>query len=398
MDSLLEAPELDGTAQSLPSSAISDRHLFRSFFMGGFEGATHLRRDRQRVDVLHASQHDTHTAQDYGMLAQCGIRTVRDALRWHRIEATPGTYDWSSFLPMLRAALSTGTQVLWDLCHWGVPHHIDVFSPSFPAQFAQFAAATARVIRSEHLRAGITGPAIYCPINEISFWSWVGGDRKHFFPFAHNQAPHLKRQLALASIAAIRSMREQDPAARFVQPEPVIKISGNPKHPRHALAAERHTAGQYEAWDMLAGLEAPELGGSPDCLDLVGVNFYWNNQWIHEGERTPLGHPLHRPLHLILQDLFHRYHRPILITETGAEAAAAVGWLGYVAAEVRQAIRLGTPVLGLCLYPVMDYPGWDDDRHCHCGLIELSSDWSTRTLRHDLQAELITQQALLRTP
>jgi hypothetical protein len=40
----------------------------------------------------------------------------------------------------------------------------------------------------------------------------------------------------------------------------------------------------------------------------------------------------------------------------------------YVCREVRAALRLGVPVEGICLYPVLDYPGWDDDRHCAVGL------------------------------
>lgn len=87
----------------------------QSFFLGGFECATHRRRDTTRIDVLHTTHHDLRAAEDYTLLAQAGIRTVRDGLRWHLIEALPGVYDWSSFLPMLDAAHATGTQVLWDL-------------------------------------------------------------------------------------------------------------------------------------------------------------------------------------------------------------------------------------------------------------------------------------------
>ena len=29
----------------------------------------------------------------------------------------------------------------------------------------------------------------------------------------------------------------------------------------------------------------------------------------------------------------------------------------------------GVPVLGACIYPVMDYAGWDNDRHVPCGPI-----------------------------
>jgi hypothetical protein len=43
----------------------------------------------------------------------------------------------------------------------------------------------------------------------------------------------------------------------------------------------------------------------------------------------------------------------------------------------------------------MDYPGWDDERHCPCGLIEVASDWGARTLRSDMAAELELQSSLM---
>jgi hypothetical protein len=96
----------------------------------------------------------------------------------------------------------------------------------------------------------------------------------------------------------------------------------------------------------------------------------------------------------MLHELSQRYQRPVLITETGAEAGAGAGWLAYIGTEVRQAQRLGALIVGLCIYPVMDYPGWDDDRHCRCGLIEASLDWSTRKLRNDILPELHLQRRL----
>ena len=166
-------------------------------------------------------------------------------------------------------------------------------------------------------------------------------------PSFKRRVPALKRQLALASIQAIRAVREVDPTARFVQAEPIIHISPDEEDKdSDPLQAAAHTASQYEAWDMLSGIRNPELGGSIDLLDVIGVNYYWNNQWIHQGERTPPGHNLHQPLHVMLHDLWLRYQKPIVITETGAEVGGDLGWLGYVSAEVRQAQRSGVPVLG----------------------------------------------------
>lgn len=383
---------MDNNGSVESTNGASGQSLFQSFLQGGFECATHRRRDCQRIDVVADTEHDLRAREDYDLLAQAGIRTVRDGLRWHLIETEPGHYDWSSFLPMLRAAHATHTQVIWDLCHWGVPHGIDVFSPAFVDRFAAFAGAAAKLIRAERKASAVQGSSWFCAINEISFWAWVGGDVQHFLPYGEQRGPQLKRQLVRASLAAMHAVREADPSARFVQPEPIIHISADPAKPEDAKAAAQHTASQFEAWDMLAGRMDAGLGGGEAMLDVLGINYYWNNQWIHEGQPTPPGHPLHRPLHRMLIDLWKRYQRPILIAETGSEAGAEFGWLGYVMGEIRQAQRLGVPVEGVCLYPVMDYPGWDNGRHCRCGLIALDEEWKGRELRQDLCREVVSFQ------
>ena len=108
-------------AASLSPPEFSKSELFQSFFVGGFECSSHRRRDWRRLDLLAStcSGIDVNAGADYRALAQHGISTVRDGLRWQLIERVPGHYDWSSFLPMLHAARQTGTQVLWDLLHWG---------------------------------------------------------------------------------------------------------------------------------------------------------------------------------------------------------------------------------------------------------------------------------------
>ncbi len=363
--------------------------------MGGFECATQCRRDGTRVDVLQGTGHDRHCAEDYRLLAEAGIHTVRDGLRWHLIERTPGVYDWSSFLPMLHAANATHTQVLWDLCHWGVPVGLDPFSDEFPQRFAEFSGAAARLIRHENMRFGNAAPQMYCPINEISYWTWVGGEVEHFFPYGTHRGAELKLQFVRASLAAMRAVRVEDPTARFVLVEPAIHVSPSADRPDDDQNAHQQTASQFEVWDMLAGRVATDLGGCDDLLDVLGINYYWNNEWAYEGVFTPLGHLQHKPLHEMLYALWQRYDRPIVITETGTEADSMIGWLGYVGAEVRQVRRMGVPVLGICIYPVMDYPGWDDERHCACGLIEVAADWSHRRLRENVRAELLVQQRLL---
>jgi hypothetical protein len=52
------------------------------------------------------------------------------------------------------------------------------------------------------------------------------------------------------------------------------------------------------------------------------------------------------------------------------------------------------PIEGICLYPVLSHPGWDDDRYCPNGLFELQPDGDRRPVHAPLAEELREQQRL----
>ena len=338
--------------------------LFRSFLQGGFECSSHRRRDGRRLDVIAAIGHDRHALEDYRQLAGLGMETLRDGFRWHLIEQSPGRYDWSSALPMVRAAREAGVQIIWDLLHYGWPDHIDIWRPGFVSQFARFVGAAARMIRSES-----DAVPFYAPINEISFLSWAGGDVGYLNPFGSGRGFELKTQLVRAAIAAMEAILEVDARARFVHCDPAIHIVADPFRPQDQDAASGHHNAQFQAWDMLAGRLWPQLGGDPRYLDVIGVNYYANNQWIHGGPHLHIGDPLYKPFSAILADVRNRYGRPLFVAETGTEGEGRHAWLTYMLAEVNLALAAGVPVEGICLYPVANHPGWDDDRACQNGLL-----------------------------
>jgi beta-glucosidase/6-phospho-beta-glucosidase/beta-galactosidase len=362
---------------------------FASFFLGGFECSSHKRLDGTRLDLLSGTGHAEHAEWDYARLGEHGIRTVRDGLRWHLIERSPGRYDWSSLTAQLRASRETGTQILWDLCHYGLPDDLDIWSAAFVDRFADYAAVAARIIGEA------TEPApFYCPVNEISYWAWAGGEFGRFHPACHGRGAELKRQLVRAAIASIDAIRSVDPRARFLTAEPLIAVEPGLGDEAHRRAAETYHGAQYEVLDMMAGRMEPELGGAPEFVDLVGLNYYPENQWYHGGPTIPIGHHAYRPLQELLADAHRRYGRPILLAETGAEGCGRASWLHYVCGEVLSALEAGIPVEGICLYPILDYPGWENGRICRVGLLSMPERNGERQVFAPLARELRRQQEL----
>ncbi|MGA0531650.1 beta-glucosidase [Hansschlegelia sp. KR7-227] len=359
----------------------------RSFFLAGFECATQRRSDGTRLDLTAATRHDVNAYQDYAALGAHGISSARDGMRWHLIETAPGVYDFSSVAPMADAARRAGVQVIWDLCHYGYPDGLDIWSPAFPERFGRFAKAAARFLRERSDEV-----PYYCPVNEMSYWAWAGGDMKLFNPMAKGRGDELKRQLARAWIASVDAVREVDPRARFICAEPLINVFPKSPKPHHVRAAKTYSEAQYAAHDMLIGRLAPELGGSPDKLDIVGCNYYPTNQWVLDGAPLPMGHHNYRPLREMLAEAYQRYERPIFISEAGAENTARPAWLYYVAQEVAAAREAGTPVEGVCLYPILDYPGWENDRPCEVGLFGFADAGGARPVYRPLAEEIARQR------
>ncbi len=365
--------------------------MFGSMFLAGFECSTQRRWDRSRLDLIRATRHDEFCEKDYALVTRHGFRGARDGFRWHLIEREPGRYDWSSIRPMLRAARRQNLTVIWDLCHYGYPDWLDIWSRDFLDRFAAFCAAAVRLIRQES-----GAQPFICPVNEISFWAWIGGKEGKINPWDTGRAPELKRQLVRAKLAGIAAARQADPEVRVISAEPLINIFPDSEEDDDVRAAADYHQAQYEAVDLMLGRLEPELGGHERAIDAVGVNYYPHNQWHINQGFIPMGHHNYRPLSELLAEVYRRYERPVFIAETGAESSARPAWVHYVGQEVRAALSAGVPVHGICLYPVTEYPGWDNRRMCSVGLFCAADERGERAVYAPLWDEIGRQRELFR--
>jgi hypothetical protein len=369
--------------------------------MGGFECTDQLNAFGHRVDLLGATGHLEIIDQDYENLALLNIKTVREGIQWSRVEIAPYVYDWSALAPMVAAAKRHGIQQVWDLCHFGFPDDLTPLHPMFARRFAALCREFVRAYRE----LGPGDELIITPINEVGFISWLGGDVRGTSPYCTGQGWEVKYALMRAYIEGVAALKREDESIRIMSTEPLVNITAaeDAGAMDHVTAAMRHND-QFQATDILCGKMCPELGGSPEYLDIVGVNYYYNNQWL-AGSHQMLGwndetmHPNWRPLAHLLEDIHRRYGRPLVISETSHPHEDRPVWIERIADECAAALEAGVELWGVCWYPIIDRPDWDHLDQWHRSGIwdrdELAGGNFSRQLHQPTATAFLAAQAKL---
>ena len=372
--------------------------LFPTFFLSGFECSTFRWKDRGRRDLAAETQHRERAGEDYARLRELGIAVAREGVPWPLVERGGG-YDFALLDPLIDAMNAAQILPVWDLCHYGYPDDADPFAPDFAERFARYCRATA-----EYVVPRVRGPHWFTPINEITFWGFAGGEWGWAAPFGKDKETRhrFRRVLCEAAIAGVRAIREVDPDARMVHVEPLIQVV--PPADRPDLAEEAaHEAREdaFFAWDVLAGRRHPELGGSPEILDVVGANCYSFGQMEYRESgphvaMAPRDERI-RPLCDMLSDVWARYGRPMIIGETSGLGDGRPAWLRDVMEESLAAVDRGVDLHGVCLFPAVDMPDWHTGEWLHNGICDLVDEGGAlrRVLHAPYVEELRRWQRLL---
>lgn len=352
--------------------------MFPSFFIAGFEGSTGYNSSNLWVDSVSRTRHDTRMDEDYARIRELGISVARECVRWPLLDRK-GRISPNRIQSTLDAAHRHGITLIHDLFHFGYPSDLNPLTPEFRKRFAEYCYRMARFISRQ-----ADGPCYFTPINEPSYFAWAAGDSGLFAPHLKAKGPDLKIALASAAIRGIEAIWAACPQARIVNVDPYCRIVGPSQDPASVKqCAEFNSTSVFEAWDMIAGRLHPELGGSAQHLDIVGLNYYWTNQWeIHPvNGNTPLHESDPRRLSLsdIVRIVWNRYHTQLLITETSHHDDLRGEWIMRLGSEIETMLSDQIPIRGVCWYPILEMPEWHDDgKWTRMGLWDL--DHSTNSL------------------
>lgn len=349
--------------------------IFPTFFLSGFECSTFQWKDKGRRDLSAELRHYQHADEDYAMLRPLGIAVVREGIPWPLVDKGNGEYDFRCIDPFLAAQRRHGILPIWDLCHYGYPDGLDPYGDDFAPRFAAYAKAAARYVaeRAHH------DPLCFTPVNEPTYWGYMGGEWGWCAPFGKTPDDRRRFTLALAKadIAGVKAIRADFPDARMVHIDPLIWVV--PPRDRPDLADEAHRESYedaYIAWDVISGLKHPELGGSPEVIDILGFNNYSFGQMEYQGGGKPNlplepGDKRIRPLCDLIEEAWAKYRRPCIIAETSGLHGGRPDWLNDVMCEALAAVNRGVDLHGICLFPAVDMTDWNTGEWLHMGLADV---------------------------
>ena len=347
--------------------------IFPTFFLSGFECSTFLWKEQGRRDLGAETHHYQHADEDYRMLRPLGIAVAREGVPWPLVDRG-GEYDFALIDAFLAAQRRHRILPIWDLCHYGYPGDLDPFRDDFAPRFAAYARAAARYVSER----AFGGPLFFTPMNEITFFGYMAGEWGWAAPFGKDRETRRRLTLAMAAadIAAVKAIREIVPDARMVHIDPLIWVVPPRDRPDLAEAAriESHDDA-YLAWDVIGGRRHPELGGSPEILDIVGFNNYSFGQmeYREQGPHAALepGDDRIRPLCDLIEEGWKPYQRPCIVAETSGLGGGRPDWLNDVVTESLAAVNRGVDLHGICLFPAVDMPDWHKGGWLHNGIADV---------------------------
>lgn len=334
--------------------------------MAGFECSDHVNLSGNRVDMIVETDHLNQLEEDYARLALFGMKTVREGIRWSRVEWAPYQYDWRDVIRTMQVADRFGMQIIWDVCHFGYPDDLTPLHQDFADRLAALCEAFANLLCEW---APNERPVIV-PVNEVSFISWHSGEVSGTCPCYVGKGWDIKYHLMKAFIKGVERIKRVLPQALILITEPLIYVAAESDDPEIVQAAEESCEYQFQALDILVGRICPELGGKPEYLDIIGFNYYYNNQWFYETQRMLDWHihahePKRRSVSQLLAAAYQRYGCPLVISETSHPKEDRPEWMDMIGQNLLDMHEQGLPLLGVCIYPIIDRPDWDNTSEWH---------------------------------
>ena len=361
--------------------------------------------------------------EDHVLMKQLGIKAFRLGIEWARVEPQPGCYDAeviAHYKRILDSLHRHGIRICLTLNHWVLPQWVaeqhDWLNPKTTKVFLQFCNRVIDEMGSY--------PDWWVTLNEPMMPAIAGNLLEEHPPQRHSWRAYraVSRALLNAHAQLYTLIHRKIPAAPDGTPTKVGIAQAYPLfEPWHSgglrglyeqFCTVMARCCAYDAWDsaictgrhhLLHGLfkSIPLLKNS---YDYCGINYYFRMSLQFDRSRKELWHinengiPEHTEhsqmgwqiypagLHTIIQRVWKRFHKPILITENGIADSSDQQRPAYILAHLywlHRAIQAGIPVEGYFYWSFIDNFEWREGYAKKFGLVHAdpSDEYLTRTPR-----------------
>ena len=339
------------------------------FFSTGIENSYPTISTGKRIDQMEKSGHYGRYAEDFALVKEMGITALRYGPAYYRTHTAPGSFDWSSSDDPMLLLRESGTEVIADLCHFGVPDWLGGFQdPAFPVHFADYARAFAR--RYPWIR-------YYTPVNEIFICASFSALRGFWNECLASEAAFVTalRNLCMAHELAIDAILSERPDAIIVQSESLEHF--HPAGKNAQSRADRENAFKYLSLDLTLGRElAPGMAGflnengvSSNDLSFfrekravgqrwLGMDYYPTCEHRVSSTGRTTTHWKGPGFLALATEYYERYRIPLFHCETNRVSRLGVSWLEQQWGDVLALHARGIPIHGFTWYSLTDQIDW----------------------------------------
>ncbi|MEO6003060.1 MAG: family 1 glycosylhydrolase [Opitutus sp.] len=357
----------------------------------------------RRLDEYELTGHYDRWSEDLDLMAELGVTAARYGIPWHRINPSPGVWDWSSADGPLNRMLELGIAPIVDLVHYGLPPWIDgaFLHREYPEYVAEYAARVA-----DRFKGRIHA---YTPLNEPRITAWYCGRLGWWPPFKQSWRGFVDvmKGICRGIVATVEALKQVDAEILPVHvdatdlystTDPTLESEAQHRQELVFLALDlisgRIVDGHpLRAWLARHGMTDDEFSWFQNhAVDLpfIGINLYpmFTRKVI---SRTAAGRTRIAMLYAtgdLIEDLgrlyWQRYQAPLFIAETASTGSVRRRreWLDASVAAVARSRAAGVPIIGYTWWPLFALVTWAYRQGSHppeyylkqMGLWDLSPD------------------------
>jgi beta-glucosidase/6-phospho-beta-glucosidase/beta-galactosidase len=348
------------------------------------------------TDILGTTNHIERWEHDLNLLLAASIRDTRYSVPWHRIETSPGVFDFQWLDGPMKFMQKNGMKPILDpLHHISYPEWLtDGFAnPAFPDLYLRFISQVAK--RYDWVRAWTVFNE---PLPTTLFCSYTGW----WPPFHASDHDFVRMMLNVArTVCKASAMLERmHPDVRFYHMDTaeVHRATDTASEPWADFANQRRflihdlILGRVDSNHPLTtylqqhGASAEDLDWISDNrtrIDVLGLDYYIHSEiewyWDRKLQRPNIAWPVQNPVGLsrVATDYVERFWLPVMLGETNLRGTVRdrLTWLKFMEEQCERLAAV-TDFRGFCWYPSIDSTDWSNFCRKATGLVDPQGIWT----------------------